>query len=383
MPLQLRVKKTEGKPGKVYYPLELKDVPEPTPGPGQLLVRIKAAALNHRDHFIRQHLYPAISFDAPMLADGCGVVAALGPDVSARARSLLGRAVLLTPSRGWAADPAGPEDLARFAVTGSSLLCEDAGCAAEYAVVPEAEVEPAPEHLSPVEAAALPVVGLTAWRALVTKAGVSPSRGGGGGGGGGGCDGPRKNVLVTGIGGGVALTALQLAVAMGCRVFVTSGDPAKIARAVAELGAEAGVSYKEADWDARLAALLPADRPSLDAVIDGAGGDVVKRSLRLLRPGGVISSYGMTVAPRMDWLMPAVLKQIELRGTTMGSRAEFSDMVAFVRERRIVPVVSRVVRGLDNLDGIEGLFDDLKAGRQFGKLVIEIADDSDKSPPKL
>ncbi|KLU82005.1 oxidoreductase [Magnaporthiopsis poae ATCC 64411] len=135
--------------------------------------------------------------------------------------------------------------------------------------------------------------------------------------------------------------------------------------------------------------MLPEDRPALDAVIDGAGGDVVKRSLRLLRPGGVIASYGMTVAPKMDWLMPAVLKQIELRGTTMGSRAEFRDMVAFVRERRIVPVVSRVVRGLDNLDGIEGLFDDMKAGRQFGKLVIEVAaGDSDtttdgKSPPKL
>ncbi|KAL8314106.1 hypothetical protein RB593_007987 [Gaeumannomyces tritici] len=383
MPLQLRVKKTEGKPGKVYYPLELKEVPEPTPGPGQVLVRLLAAALNHRDHFIRQHLYPVISFDAPMLADGCGVVAALGgPDPSPRARSMLGRRVLLTPSRGWAADPAGPEEPARFAVTGSSLLCEDAGCAAEYAVVSEAELEAAPEHLSPAQAAALPVVGLTAWRALVTKAGISPAGNGNGNGEGGG-KGPRKNVLVTGIGGGVALTALQLAVAMGCRVFVTSGDPAKIARAVAELGAEAGVNYKEADWDAQLAALLPADRPSLDAIIDGAGGDVVRRSLRLLRPGGVISSYGMTVSPRMDWLMPAVLKQIELRGTTMGSRAEFADMVAFVRERRIVPVVSRAVRGLDNLDGIEGLFDDLKAGRQFGKLVIEIADGSDKSPPRL
>lgn len=364
--------------------LELKDVPQPTPGPGQLLVRIKAAALNHRDLFIRQHLYPAISFDAPMLADGCGVVTALGPDVSPRARSLLGRAVLLTPSRGWASDPAGPEDPARFAVAGSSLLHEDAGCGAEYAVVPEAEVEAAPEHLSAVEGAALPVVGLTAWRALVTKAGISPQEGNGNGNGG-----RRKNVLVTGIGGGVALTALQLAVAMGCRVFVTSGDQAKITRAVDELGATAGVSYKEADWDARLAAMLPADRPALDAVVDGAGGDVVKRSLRLLRPGGVIASYGMTVAPKMDWLMPAVLKQIELRGTTMGSRAEFRDMVAFVRERRIVPVISRVVRGLDNLDGIEGLFDDMKAGRQFGKLVIEIAtDDGDaasdgKSPPKL
>lgn len=170
----------------------------------------------------------------------------------------------------------------------------------------------------------------------------------------------------------MALAALQFAAALGCNAYVTSSDPAKLARARLELGAVGGVSYREADWDKQLARLLPRDRPFLDAVVDGAGGDVVARAARLLKPGGVIASYGMTVAPKMDWVMVAVLKNIELRGSTMGSRREFGDMVAFVAERGIRPVVSRVAKGLGNLKEIEELFEDIREGRQFGKLVIEI-----------
>ena len=141
------------------------------------------------------------------------------------------------------------------------------------------------------------------------------------------------------------------------------------------MGARGGVNYKDKAWDKALAAMLPADRPFLDAVVDGAGGDVVARTVRLLRAGGVISSYGMTLAPKMDWLMQAVFKNIELRGSTMGSRAEFRDMVAFVDANKIKPVISRTVQGLDNLDAINDLFDDMKDGRQFGKLVIDISPD--------
>ncbi|KAK4130546.1 NAD(P)-binding protein [Trichocladium antarcticum] len=365
MPYSLTVKKTDGKPGQVYYPLQLNTIPIPTPGPGQLLVRLSAAALNHRDLFIRQALYPGISFTAPLLADGYGIVTALGHPASAspRAQSLLRQPVLLTPSRGWDSDPAGPEDLGRaFTVVGASRLSAD-GTAQEWIVVDEDEVVAAPAHLTAAEGAALPLVGVTGWRALVTKAGVRAG----------------DNVLVTGIGGGVALQVLQFAVAMGVRVWVTSGDAGKIARAKG-LGAEGGVCYKDRDWDRQLGGMLPAERPYLDAVVDGAGGDVVGRTVKLLKPGGVISSYGMTVGPRMDWLMQAALKQVELKGTTMGSKAEFRAMVDFVRAHKIRPVVSRVVKGLDNIAGIEGLFDDMKAGRQFGKLVIQIDTDADSAP---
>jgi D-arabinose 1-dehydrogenase-like Zn-dependent alcohol dehydrogenase len=139
------------------------------------------------------------------------------------------------------------------------------------------------------------------------------------------------------------------------------------------------VCYKEEGWEKKLRGLLPKERPYLDAVVDGAGGDVVGKTVRLLKPGGVISCYGMTVGPKMDWLIQATLNNVELRGSTMGSKKEFREMVEFVREHKIRPVVSRVVKGLDNLEGIESLFDDMKAGRQFGKLVIQIDTEADSS----
>lgn len=95
-----------------------------------------------------------------------------------------------------------------------------------------------------------------------------------------------------------------------------------------------------------------------------------------LQAGGVIVTYGMTVGPKMPFLMQAVLKNIDLKGSTMGSRKEFKDMVDFVKEKKIKPVVSRVVKGIEDLEAIDGLFDDMKKGSQFGKLVVEIGEES-------
>jgi NADPH:quinone reductase-like Zn-dependent oxidoreductase len=338
----------------------------PSPGPKEILVKISAAALNHRDLFIRQHLYPGISWTAPLLADGYGIVQEIGPDCSAATKALLNKPVIMTPSRGWESDPDGPEELMKFSTIGAARLYPE-GMAQEYLVVSENEVEPAPAHLSPTEGAALPLVGVTGWRALVTKSGNAK---------------PGRNILITGIGGGVAIQTLQFAVAIGCNVYVTSGDRAKIERAKT-MGAAGGVVYKDADWEKQLQAMLPDSRPYLDAIIDGAGGDIVAKAVRLLKVGGVISSYGMTVGPKMDWLMQAVLKHVELRGTTMGSRKEFAEMVEFVRQHKIKPVVSRSVKGLTDLDAINGLFDEMKQGKQFGKLVIEIGSSSPGSPSKL
>ncbi|KAH6659777.1 zinc-binding dehydrogenase [Truncatella angustata] len=353
----LTIKKTPGKPGQVYYPLELTERPIPKPGAGELLVKLHAAALNHRDFFQRQALYPGLSFENPVLADGYGTVVALGSDVSPESQRLLHKPVLLTPCRGWESDPDGPEEYKNFSVIGGAALYPD-GTAQDYIVVPEAEVEACPPHLSPAEAAALPLVGLTGWRALVTKSGNAR---------------PGRNILVTGIGGGVALQVLQFGIAMGCNMYVTSGSRDKIERAVS-MGARGGVSYRSQDWEKELAKQLPQDRPFLDAVVDGAGGNIVGKASKILKAGGVISCYGMTTSPKMDWLMQAVLKNVELKGSTMGSREEFKQMVDFVRQKKIKPIVSRTVKGLDNLDGINGLFEDIKEGKQFGKLVIEISE---------
>ncbi|KAI1394121.1 oxidoreductase [Hypoxylon trugodes] len=370
MPHSLTVTKVEGKPGQVYYPLKLNEVPRPKPGPKEVLVRLHAASLNHRDFFIRQHLYPGISFDHPLLSDGCGTVVEVGSEVPSGSL-LIGKRVILTPIRNWDSAKDGPEEPSKFGAIGGSVA-SPIGTASDYALLTPADFEPAPAHLSAHEAAALPLVGLTAWRALSTKIlnGDLQSAAG-------------RNILITGIGGGVALSALQFASALGANVYVTSGDPSKLERAKS-LGAKGGVSYREAAWDKQLAALLSPSRPYLDAVIDGAGGDVVARSVRLLRPGGIIAVYGMTVGPKMDWVMTAVLKNVELKGTTMGSRAEFRDMVNFVREHQIRPVVSRVARGgLADIAGVDSLFEDMRHGRQFGKLVIEISAPEDESGAKL
>lgn len=353
MPHSLTIREIKGKAGQVYYPLQLNLVLKPSPGPNELLVMIHAAALNHRDFYIRQHLYPGISFKTPLLSDGYGTVVEMGPGCTS---DLLHKRVLLTPCRGWHTNPDGPEDYSKFGGIGGTEPYH-LGTAQNYIVVHESEVEPSPQHVNAVEGAALPSVGLTAWRALVTKSGNAK---------------PGHNILITGIGGGVALQVLQFGIALGCNMYVTSGDEAKISKAQ-QLGAKGGVVYKNEEWEKTLGKMLPAERPYLDAVIDGAGGDIVSKTMNILKPGGVISCYGMTVAPVMDWLMHAVLKNIELKGSTLGSRTEFKDMVNFVREKKIRPIISRTVKGLDCLDAIDDLFEDMRFGKQFGKLVIEIS----------
>ncbi|OCL09010.1 NAD(P)-binding protein [Glonium stellatum] len=353
MPSAIAIKQVPGKPGEVYYPLEKITIPSPQPLENQVVITLTAAALNHRDLFIRQHLYPGTTFSVPLLADGVGVVTAAGTSPSAT--KWLNKRVILNPGVGWASDPEGPEDPRGYQIMGGTKH-NPAGTLAETVVLDAGELEEAPVHLTDAEAAALPLTGLTAWRAFFTKSGNAK---------------PGRNILVTGIGGGVALMVLLFGAAQGCNVFVTSGSEEKIARAK-ELGAVGGVNYKEEGWEKKLLGMLPEGRKWVDAIVDGAGGDVVQKGTRLLKHGGVMVSYGMTVGPKMPFLMSAVLKNLDLRGSTMGSRKEFSDMVEFVKAKNLKPIVSRTVQGLD-IEAIDGLFDDMKKGSQFGKLVVEIS----------
>lgn len=259
------IRKVEGKPGQVYYPLEKISLPKQEPKGNQVLVRLSASALNHRDHFIRQHLYPGTTFGVPLLADGAGVVVSTGD--SAAAQKWKGKRVILNPGLGWEKDPDGPEAGA-YAIVGGTKF-NPAGTLAEEMLFDAGELEEAPTHLSNVQAAALPVTGLTAWRAVVTKSGNAL---------------PGRNILVTGIGGGVAIMALLFATGAGANVYVTSGSEEKLEKA-RNLGAKGGVNYKTKDWDKELLAQLPKDRPYLDAIIDGAGGDIVKRGVKLLKVG--------------------------------------------------------------------------------------------------
>lgn len=263
MPKFVALSKVEGRTGAVYYPLTLGNAPEPPLKESQLRVKIHATSLNHRDLFIRQALYPGVGFGIPILADACGTVVSQAPG----ADTWLGKRVIINPGSGWERSPDGPEDPMGYHALGGTRPNPN-GTLQESMVVDQSEVEEAPSHLTSVEAAALPLTGLTAWRAVMVKCGRQNL-------------GPGRNILVTGIGGGVALMALKFAAASGANVYVTSGSEDKIQRALG-LGAKGGVNYKDADWEKSLLK-NHLNGQLLDAIVDGAGGDVVSKGVSLLK----------------------------------------------------------------------------------------------------
>jgi NADPH:quinone reductase-like Zn-dependent oxidoreductase len=257
----------EGKPGAVYYPLSLREAPIPGLKAREAFIKMTAAALNHRDLFLRQHLYPGTAFNVLLLADGAGIVVAVGALASQR---WLHKRVVINPGSGWTESSAGPEELPGgwYRLLGGTKY-NDKGTLTEFLAIDEGDIEEAPAHLTDVEAAALPVTGLTAWRALTTKCRDGHSQ-------------PGSTILVTGIGGGVALMVLEFAVARGVNVWVTSSSQQKLEKA-RQMGAKGGVNYREAAWEEKLLTLLPPEKRYFDAIIDGTGGDVVQKGLRLLK----------------------------------------------------------------------------------------------------
>ncbi|KAF9257984.1 NAD(P)-binding protein [Marasmius fiardii PR-910] len=327
---------------------------------GEVLVKIGAVAFNHRDvcHrqvWIRKGLYPAIGFGNVFGADGAGtVIAAHNPK-----DPLLNQRVFLSPQHGWCSDPEAPES-PKFAVIGGTVW-PDVGTFAEYVVVSREYVLPSPSHLDDAHVAAWPLAGVTAWRATMINGLVSAD----------------QNVLITGIGGGVALTALQLCIAKGANVFVTSGSPEKIQKAE-KLGAKGGVSYKDSNWGKNLQALLKKTTESgqLDVVIDAGGGDVMGIVGNALKQGGRVVCYGMHANPEIKFTMRQVMRNQKLLGSTMGSVADLKSATEFVAQHRIVPVISTV---LDGLDKAEDGFKMLNEGDQFGKVVIKVDTFSDRA----
>ena len=251
--------------------LKLEEVPDPSPGVGEVVVRLKAAALNHRDVWIRSGTGAyAGGFKQRVIlgSDGAGEVLSVG---SGGDRSLVGRAVVINPSLDWGDDDAaqGPD----FRILG----LPDDGTYAEAVRVSAGNVHPKPAALSFEEAAAIPLAALTAYRAVVSRARVQAG----------------ETVLVTGIGGGVSSLALQIAAHLGARVLVTSGSDAKLARA-REMGAAGGANYRTQDWAREIAAQ---SKGGPDVIIDSVGGETFARCVEILKAGGRIASYGATTGP--------------------------------------------------------------------------------------
>jgi zinc-binding alcohol dehydrogenase/oxidoreductase len=323
---------------EIKKPVVLQSSPDPVAAPGQAVVRLHAAALNHRDLWIQLGQYAGIKLPITLGSDGAGIVTAVGSPAD---QSWVSREVIINPSLDWGADARaqGPQ----FRILG----LPDSGTFAEQIAIPAANLAPKPAHLTWEQAAALPLAGLTAWRALFTRAQLKSG----------------ERVLVTGVGGGAALFALQFAVAAGAEVWVSSSSPEKIARAQA-LGARGGMNYRDTNWSA---ALQKQAGGLFDVIIDSAGGEGFGKLIELTRPGGRIAFFGATTGnpPGLD-LRKSFFRQISLLGTTMGSPADFAGMTAFVAAHRITPVVDRVFP----LAATEGALRHMEASAQFGKIVL-------------
>ena len=311
---------------------------DPVAGEGEVIVKVRAAALNHRDVWIQKGQYAGLKYPIIPGSDGAGIVAA-------GAGEWTGKDVIINPSINWG-NRLTHQDPRAFRILG----LPDDGTFAEFVRVPRSALFEKPPHLSFEEAAAIPLAGLTAYRALFTRAGLQAG----------------EIVLITGIGGGVALFALRYALAAGARVFVSSGDDEKIGKAIA-LGAHGGVNYKHPDWGKALQEMAG----GFDIIVDGAAGDGMDELLNLANPGGRLVFYGATrgnpsslVARRIFW------KQLTIFGSTMGSPDDFLAMAAFINRHGIRPVVDRVFP----FDEGEAALRHMEDARQFGKIVIKISE---------
>lgn len=318
------------------HQLDVAQVPDPVPADGEVLVALRAAALNHRDVWIKAGQYAGLAWPCIPGSDGAGEIVAVGAGVEP---ARVGQSVIINPSFGWGArsEAQGPD----FAILGLPR----AGTLAEKVAVPVTQISPKPEHLDWSGAAALPLAGLTAYRALFARARLQAG----------------ERVLVSGIGGGVALFALQFAIAAGARVWVTSSSPDKIARAVT-LGAEGGFDYRDEQW----AAHAVKSAGPFDVVVDSAGGPGFGRLVDATVAGGRVITYGATRGEATLPLRKIFWRQISVLGTTMGSPTDWSDLVQFVTKHRLRPVVSAEFP----LEQAALAFAHMERGEQFGKLVV-------------
>ena len=325
---------------EVKSPLRLEERPTPTPGPNEVVVQLRAAALNRRDFWITQGMYPGIELPVILGSDGAGTVTATGNAVG---NYWIDRAAIINPGFNWGNQARAQSD--DFNILG---MPRD-GTFATHVCVPAAQLRAKPEHLSWEEACAMPLAGVTAWRAVFTQGNLQ--RG--------------ENVLVTGIGGGVATFALQFAAAAGANVWVTSSSNSKIEDAVA-LGARGGFDYTDKQWSQQLA---EAAGP-IHLIIDSAAGAGYADLIELAAPGGRIVNYGATTGPPENLDMFKLFwKQLRLQGTTMGSPDDFDQMLQFAERHRIHPVIDSVRPLAEGNDAIQ----EMKSSSQFGKLVLTVS----------
>jgi NADPH:quinone reductase-like Zn-dependent oxidoreductase len=319
--------------------LKLVDRPEPKPGPGQIVVRVRAVSLNYRDLLVVKGLYnPKMSLPRIPCSDGAGEVAAVGQGVS---RVKVGDRVAAIFHQRWLAGGI-TETLAR-----STLGGDLDGMIAEQVLLSEDGVVAIPEHLSFAEAATLPCAAVTAWNALV-EGGLKAG----------------DTVLVQGTG-GVSIFALQFAKMSGARVLITSSSDAKLDKAK-QLGADLAVNYKtNADWDkwARAQTGL-----GVDHVVEVGGAGTLERSIRAVRTGGHIALIGVLSGQGTVNPLPLLMKSVRLRGIFVGSRSMFEDMNRAIAARQLRPVIDKTFPFAELPQALQHM----EGAGHFGKICLDV-----------
>jgi zinc-binding alcohol dehydrogenase/oxidoreductase len=319
-------------------PIVWKEVETPTLAAGEVLVKIKAAGLNRRDYWISIGKYASLKYPIVLGSDGAGTVAEIGEGVDG---TWLNKEVIINPSNNWGDDN-------NFQGKDFKILgLPDDGTFAEYVKTRAEYLYDKPAHLNWEQAAAFPLAGLTAYRALFTKGRAKKG----------------DTVLISGVGGGTGVFALQWAVAAGCRVFVTSSSGEKIDQA-RKLGALAGVNYKAQDWAEELLHLSG----GFDIIIDSAAGGGFAKFPDLCKPGGRMVNFGATAgdiaaipARKIYW------KQLQILGTTMGTTEDFKAMIGFMNQHKVVPVIDEVYPLAEAREALEKM----GASSHFGNIILK------------
>lgn len=318
--------------------LRVDEVDMPKPGEGEALIRIRAAALNHRDVFITQGLYPNIRMPAILGSDGAGEIAGLR---AVFGDLKVGAEVVIDPMLVW-----GDDSRVWDAPNATILGMPHEGTFAQYVTVPVDNVYPKPPALSIEEAAAIPLAGLTAYRALFTRAQLQAG----------------ETVLVTGVGGGVQSFVLLFAKYAGARAIVTSSSDEKLEHAKS-LGADLTINYVTTpDWQKQLRS------ERIDLVVDSSGGETLRKALDVIRAGGRIAIYGGTKGEATIRLFPLFWKHVSILGTSMGSPQDFAAMLQLFNGG-VRPVIDRIFP----LDDAVAAFERLASGKQFGKVVLSVS----------
>lgn len=320
----------------------LEEVKTPEPKSNEVIIKLKAAALNRRDLLIISGRYPGVKLPVILGSDGAGIITEVGNQVNT---TLLNKDVIINPGLNWGLDP--KRKSSNFTILG---MPSD-GTYAQYIRVPATNVYPKPPHLSWEEAASLPLAALTAYRALVTKGNVKKG----------------ETVLIPGAGGGVATYLIQFASKLGAKVYITSSSNEKIEKAKS-FGAIDGVNYTSEDWVESLMKLTG----GIDLSIDSIGGDVFNNLLSLGKIGSRVVSFGATRGSVPNLVLPNMsVKEMTVIGSTMGSAVDFEEMLKFVEDFKIHPIVDDVFP----FEDYKKALNKMEEGGNLGKIVLTITHD--------